>query len=301
MAATINKKRAAELQELHVKLIDRIEYLRKNSDAMRNEWIRFYNLLPKPLQKALTKRQHVSSVIASQVLTQPFFKRLFATNPIALQTDRLIHVLAENKAHHDFIDLFAYMKKKIDELDADAGKSGLSPINKLYQDFYHDLYPARKRTETSPANIEEQVYTPQVMVDFMLNSVNEVLQMEFGVSLSTPGVRIEDGFVGMGTFITRLLERQDLIKDSDLRYKYEYDIYCREIMPLSYFIAKQHIEAIYASRAGQHVDYNNIELGDTFATFEEHTGGTVYKQTTAGKKVIVKDYDKTPKQQKKLL
>ena len=52
------------------------------------------------------------------------------------------------------------------------------------------------------------VYTPIEVVDFIIHSVNEVLQSEFGQTLGSKGVHILDPFTGTGAFITRLLQSQ---------------------------------------------------------------------------------------------
>ena len=49
------------------------------------------------------------------------------------------------------------------------------------------------------------VYTPQPIVDFMVKSVEEILQTEFSRSLSDSGVHIIDPFVGTGNFIVRTM------------------------------------------------------------------------------------------------
>ena len=52
-------------------------------------------------------------------------------------------------------------------------------------------------------------------MDFIIHSVNEVLQQEFGQTLGSKGVHILDPFTGTGTFITRLLQ-SGLIKPEEL-------------------------------------------------------------------------------------
>ena len=49
------------------------------------------------------------------------------------------------------------------------------------------------------------VYTPQPIVDFMVRSVAEILEREFGRSLADEGVHIIDPFVGTGNFIVRMM------------------------------------------------------------------------------------------------
>ena len=50
------------------------------------------------------------------------------------------------------------------------------------------------------------VYTPVEVVDFILHSVNHLLQQEFSQTLGSKGVHIIDPFTGTGTFITRLIQ-----------------------------------------------------------------------------------------------
>ncbi len=47
------------------------------------------------------------------------------------------------------------------------------------------------------------VYTPVEVVDFIVHSVEDVMQEEFGSSLGNDGVHILDPFSGTGTFISR--------------------------------------------------------------------------------------------------
>ena len=54
-------------------------------------------------------------------------------------------------------------------------------------------------------------YTPVEVVDFIINSVNDVLK-EFGRNISDENIHILDPFTGTGTFITRLLQ-SGLIKE----------------------------------------------------------------------------------------
>ena len=50
------------------------------------------------------------------------------------------------------------------------------------------------------------VYTPIEVVDFILNSVNDVLQKNFGKTLSDKNIHILDPFTGTGTFLIRLIQ-----------------------------------------------------------------------------------------------
>ena len=106
------------------------------------------------------------------------------------------------------------------------------------------------------------------MVDFIIHSVNDILQQEFGQTLGSKGVHILDPFTGTGTFITRLLQ-SGLIDAEKLEYKYKNEIHANEIVLLAYYIAAINIEATYhALSGGEYAPFNGICLTDTFEMYE---------------------------------
>ena len=108
-------------------------------------------------------------------------------------------------------------------------------LNAVYEKFF-------QRFDTKQADTHGIVYTPQPIVDFMVRSVEEILQQEFGKSLSDAGVHILDPFTGTGNFITRIMQQ---IKRSALPHKYAEELHCNEIMLLPYYIASMNIEHAY--------------------------------------------------------
>src|SRR5208337_5311060 len=62
-------------------------------------------------------------------------------------------------------------------------------INKVYERFFQGYSPKE-------ADTHGIVYTPQPIVNFMVRSVEEILQKEFGRTLGDKGVHILDPFVG---------------------------------------------------------------------------------------------------------
>lgn len=63
-----------------------------------------------------------------------------------------------------------------------------------------------------------ELYIPVEVVDFIIHSVNDISEKEFGRSHSDDNVHILEPFTGTGTFITRLLQ-SGLIKEKDLELK----------------------------------------------------------------------------------
>ena len=99
----------------------------------------------------------------------------------------------------------------------------------------------------------------------MCASVDEVLRREFGTSIEEPGVQIIDPCVGTGSYIVNLLHR---IPNHRLKYKYEHDFFCNEIMLLPYYIASLNIEHEYYSRTGEYEPFEGICFTDTLELAE---------------------------------
>ena len=70
----------------------------------------------------------------------------------------------------------------------------------LYERFFKGALPDETFKSLGIA------YTPVEVVDYIVRSVEDLLNSEFDASLSDDGVHIIDPFVGTGTFITRLLQ-----------------------------------------------------------------------------------------------
>ena len=112
-------------------------------------------------------------------------------------------------------------------------------------------------------------YTPPEIVNFMINSISEILKDEFNTELGAEEVQIEDPFTGTGRFITGLIE-SDKISTSDLKRKYKNgEIRANEILPESHAIAKQNIEEAYTKRTGEIEPFNFLKLTDTFQEYED--------------------------------
>ena len=113
------------------------------------------------------------------------------------------------------------------------------------------------------------VYTPVPVVDFIIHSVEWVLNKEFGRSISDEKVNIIDPFTGTGTFITRLLQ-SGIIKPEDLERKYKHEIFANEIVLLAYYIASVNIENAYHDLSGKETyePFGGICLTDTFQLYE---------------------------------
>lgn len=211
----------------------------------------------------------IIEMLAQHLITKPVFEALFADysfashNPMSQAMQQVLDVLeAENlqKESSTLQEFYASVKLRAEGIDNATGKQKI--IVELYDKFFRNAFP--KMTERLGI-----VYTPVDVVDFILHSVNHLLQQEFGQTLGSKGVHILDPFTGTGTFITRLLQ-SGLIKPEELAHKYKHEIHANELVLLAYYIAAINIEAAYHGLVGgDYVPFEGILLTDTFQMYEK--------------------------------
>lgn len=211
----------------------------------------------------------IIEMLAQHLITKPVFDALFADysfashNPMSKAMQAVLDVLHEQNLGKEADTLQAFydsVKLRAEGIDSSQGKQKI--IVELYDKFFRNAFP--KMTERLGI-----VYTPVEVVDFILHSVNHLLQKEFGQTLGSKGVHILDPFTGTGTFITRLLQ-SGLIKPEELAHKYKHEIHANELVLLAYYIAAINIEATYHELAGgDYVPFEGILLTDTFQMYEK--------------------------------
>ncbi len=143
-------------------------------------------------------------------------------------------------------------------------------LNTFYEQFFQGF-------SEDTADTHGIVYTPQPIVDFMVNSVQHILETEFDRSLSDAGVHIIDPFVGTGNFIVRLMP---YIQGTALETKYRKELHCSEVMLLPYYIASLNIEQEYFRRTGAYLPFEGIVLADTFELLEQEQGQLFTRENT---------------------
>lgn len=174
------------------------------------------------------------------------------------------------------------VKLTVSEISTKEGRQEV--IRTLFEKFFKYAMPDK-------AEKFGIVFTPVEVVDFMINSVSEVLKNEFNESLINKGIKILDPFTGTGTYVVRLLDKlKELgISDEDFKYKYQNDIWCNEIMLLSYYISLINIEDTYGRIIGEFEPFTHDVLTDTFETAEKHDKQNILFEEddfqTANKKV----------------
>ena len=211
----------------------------------------------------------IVEMLAQHLVTKPVFDALFdeysfaSHNPMSKAMQGVLDALHE---HHlaketDTLEKFySSVRQRAAGIDNAQGKQKI--IVELYDKFFRNAFP--KMTERLGI-----VYTPVEVVDFILHSVNHLLQKEFGQTLGSKGVHIIDPFTGTGTFITRLIQ-SGLIKPEELPHKYRHEIHANELVLLAYYIAAINIEAAYHGEViDEYAPFEGICLTDTFQMYEK--------------------------------
>jgi len=256
-------ERIPELAAAVKKIIDAE---RKHSPAFVRSFEDFYALCRQAINPNLSA-EAVERMLIQHLLTERIFERIFDNpdftrrNVVAAEIERVIVELTKRAFNrNEFLRPLDRFYKAI-EVSAE-NTTGFSEkqafLNKVYERFFQGYSPKE-------ADTHGIVYTPQPIVNFMVRSVEEILQKEFGRSLGDKGVHILDPFVGTGNFIVRIMQE---IRTTDLPYKYENELHCNEVILLPYYIASMNIEHAYFERTGEYQAFPGICLVDTFELAE---------------------------------
>ena len=209
-------------------------------------------------------------MLAQHLITKPVFDTLFQGNKFTSQNavSKAMEGILNQLYHHNLDKesetlekFYESVKRRAADIMTATGRQKL--LLDLYDRFFRNAFT--KLTQRLGI-----VYTPVEVVDFIIHSVNDVLQDEFGKSLDSKNVHILDPFTGTGTFITRLIQ-SGFISKENLPYKYKNEIHANEIVLLAYYIAAINIEAVYQdiAKENQYQSFNGIVLTDTFQMYEQ--------------------------------
>ena len=258
----------ADIAKTHITRITTIVG-NENNTREASKFKAFADELRDDLNDSITDEE-VIEMLAQHLITRPVFDALFGDagfarqNPVSRAMQGVLDDLQEHHLETEAATLemfYQSVRMRASGIDTIAGKQRI--VVELYDKFFRKAFP--RMTERLGI-----VYTPVEVVDFIIHSVNDLLQKEFGQTLGSEGVHILDPFVGTGTFITRLLQ-SGLIKPEELPHKYQHEIHANDIVLLAYYIAAINIEAVYHDLVGQESGYQpfaGICLTDTFQMYE---------------------------------
>ncbi len=244
---------------------------RQNNRAFREAFARFATLCRDAINPNIADAA-VEEMLIQHLLTERIFRRVFnnpdfvARNVIAREIEEVVQALTGQ--HFSRYEFFLPLEGFYTAIETTAAtitdfseKQGF--LNTVYENFFQGF-------SVKVADTHGIVYTPQPIVEFMVRSVEAILNQEFSRSLADAGVHVLDPFVGTGNFMLRVMRHlQELGKVSSLRHKYKTELHCNEVMLLPYYIAALNIEHEYYELMGQYAPFEGICLVDTFELAED--------------------------------
>lgn len=273
-------KDIADIAEGHIKRITKIV---DEDDEAHMAFRQFVRGLQKNLNPSITEADAIQ-MLSQHIITRPVFEALFEkysfanSNPVSQAMQKALDAIEHKAVSEEELEImegfYRSVRRRAEGVDNAEGKQRI--IVELYDKFFKTGFP----------KLVEQwgiVYTPVEVVDFIIHSVSDVLQKEFGRSLSDEGVNIIDPFTGTGTFITRLLQ-SGLIKKEDLERKYKNEIFANEFLLLAYYIGAVNIENVYHDITGkdEYDEFPGIVLTDTFQLYEDDDNEKLFSDELAG-------------------
>ena len=256
--------------ELGEKLTALIETERQNNRQFQEAFIRFHEQCQTSINPNLSIAA-VEEMLIQHLLTERIFRTVFNNrdftrrNIIAREIENVIDALTSqtfdrNQFLQSLDPFYVAIEQTAATITDFSQKQGF--LNTVYEQFFQGF-------SVKVADTHGIVYTPQPIVDFMVKSVEHILQTEFNRSLSDTGVNIIDPFVGTGNFIVRIMQALDPIS---LERKYTADppeLQCNEVMLLPYYIASLNIEHEFYTATDHYVPYEGLSLVDTFQIAED--------------------------------
>lgn len=257
----------AKIAQTHITRLNGL-LVKKNSEQ-RKVFDKFLEEIRDDLNPEITESDAVE-MLAQHIITKPVFETLFQgndftkDNPISKAIENILNKIYDTNidVETDSLEKFyASVRRKAQDIISSKSRTAL--LNQLYERFFKNAFPKT----TDKLGI---VYTPIEVVDFINNSVEQILKKEFGKSLNDQNIHILDPFTGTGTFIVRLIE-SGLIKKEKLLKKYISELHANEIVLLAYYMACINIESAFHDilKPNQYTKFDGGVLTDTFQLYEQ--------------------------------
>ena len=260
-------------------LVGLIEKERQTNTRFKQAFTAFLEKCRQSVNPNLSE-QAVLEMLIQHLLTERIFRKVFDNpdftrrNVIAHEIETVIDALTSKSfSREDFLRtldrFYVAIERTAATIDDFSHKQHF--LNTVYEQFFQGY-------SVKVADTHGIVYTPQPIVTFMVKSVEDILQKEFGRSLSDRDVHIIDPFVGTGNFIVHVMQE---IRKTALPYKYAHELHCNEVMLLPYYIASMNIEHEYVEATGGYQPFEGICLVDTFDLAEERQLPLFVEENTA--------------------
>jgi len=242
-------------------LVAKIQEAHKDNPRFQSAFENFFKLCRTALNPNI-RVEAVDEMLVQHLLTERLFRTIFNNpefvkrNAIAAEVERVIDALLSRS-----FDRNEYLKGLNRFYLAIESAARTLPDFSEKQHFLNTVYERFfQGYSVKLADTHGIVYTPQPIVDFMCASVAEVLEKEFGKSLSSPDVYVIDPCTGTGNFVVNLLRR---MSRRDLPRVYREQLFANEVMLLPYYIAALNIEHAYYELTGTYEPFEGLCFVDT--------------------------------------
>ncbi len=205
--------------------------------------------------------EDIREMIIQHILTEDIFNTIFdetqfhRENNIAHQLEQVIDTFFTGTTRRTALSTIQHYYEAIN-----AAAAGIADhhekqmfLKVVYETFYKSYNP-------KAADRLGVVYTPNEIVNFMIQSTDFLLNKHFGKLLEDKGVEILDPATGTGTFICDII---DYLRKERLEYKYCNEIHANEVAILPYYISNLNIEFTYKQKMGNYKEFENLCFVDT--------------------------------------
>ena len=265
------EKFKADIPNIVKTLREKIIESRERNPKFMDAQMVFWELCQAEINPDITL-EDIREMMIQHILTSDIFNKIFddpdfhSHNNIAAELEKLIGILFTHEERRNLLYGIEHYYQAIN-----ATAAGITDhhekqkfLKVLYENFYKVYNP-------KAADRLGVVYTPNEIVQFMVQSTNYLLHQCFGKTFADEDVDILDPATGTGTFICEIIE--NAIPKQNLEYKFRNEIHANEVAILPYYIANLNIEYTYKQKMGSYAEFPNLCFVDTL----DNIGGLSYK------------------------
>lgn len=206
--------------------------------------------------------EDIREMLIQHILTSDIFNKIFDDsefhlhNTIAAELEKLIGILFTYAERKNLLYSIEHYYEAINSTAASITDHHEKQkfLKVLYENFYKVYNP-------KAADRLGVVYTPNEIVQFMVQSTDYLLQKYFDKTFADKNVEILDPATGTGTFICEIIE--NAIPKHLLDYKFKNEIHANEVAILPYYIANLNIEYTFKQKMQYYVEFPNLCFVDT--------------------------------------
>ncbi|MEI6435327.1 MAG: type ISP restriction/modification enzyme [Bacteroidota bacterium] len=242
-----------------------VESRETNPDFL-NAQLSFFELCKAEINPDVTL-DDIREMMIQHILTSDIFNRIFDDpdfhrhNTIAAELEKLIGILFTYSERRNLLYSIEHYYEAINATAAAITDHHEKQkfLKVLYENFYKVYNP-------KAADRLGVVYTPNEIVQFMVQSANFLLHQHFGKTLADKNVEILDPATGTATFICEIIE--NVIPKDQLEYKYKHELHANEVAILPYYIAHLNIEYTFKQKMQYYAEFPNLCFVDTLDNTE---------------------------------